>query len=97
MPVGPTTTKVVPGGIFRGLPRVKAPEWHGLRTATQLYVEYATGDRELYDTATDPQQLRNLAATADPALLRALSVRTRALATCAAAECRRLENAPLPE
>ena len=31
------------------------------RTADRAYVEYATGERELYDLAADPHQLRNLA------------------------------------
>jgi N-acetylglucosamine-6-sulfatase len=38
------------------------PPWFALRTAEgYTYVEYATGERELYDARTDPLQLSNLA------------------------------------
>ena len=30
-----------------------------MRTATALYVEYADGDREYYDLASDPHELHN--------------------------------------
>ena len=38
-----------------------------IRTARHTYIEYGTGERELYDLAADPFQLANLARTADPA------------------------------
>jgi arylsulfatase A-like enzyme len=45
-----------------------APNFEGLRTAEGLtYVEYETGERELYDLRTDPEQLTNAYAGADPA------------------------------
>ncbi len=59
------------------------------------YVEYATGERELYDLSSDPYQLNNLAATADPALLATLHARLDSLRNCAADTCRSNENAPL--
>ena len=37
------------------------PRFTGLRTPTYLYVEYRTGEVELYDVRTDPYELRNLA------------------------------------
>ena len=46
--------------------------YQGLRTATYKYVAYGTGERELYDLVTDPYELKNLAAGADPELLAAL-------------------------
>lgn len=69
---------------------VKVPigSFRGLRTATHTYVEYAKGWRELYDLATDPDQLANLAANADPALLAALSARLAALGRCVGDGCR---------
>ena len=45
----------------------------GMRTPEWTYVEYGTGERELYDLARDPYQLDNLIEDADPALLAALS------------------------
>lgn len=38
------------------------PAFAGVRTKTHLYVEYSTGERELYDYRTDPHELRNLLA-----------------------------------
>ena len=66
-----------------------------MRTRRYTYAEYATGEKELYDDATDPYQLRNIAATADPALLAKLARRTAALAACKGEGCRTLEDAPL--
>ena len=46
----------------------------GLRTDSGLtYTEYGNGDRELYEQSTDPDQLNNVHATADPALTLRLS------------------------
>jgi N-acetylglucosamine-6-sulfatase len=68
-----------------------------LRGPQSVYVEYASGDRELYDLAADPHQLTNLASDASPALLGSLSERLAALEACAGATCRSAEDAPLPE
>ena len=38
-----------------------APTFWGLRTERWTYVEYRSGERELYDDEADPHQLRNLA------------------------------------
>lgn len=40
--------------------------WRGVVTASHLYVEYARGERELYDLVTDPDELVNRAA--DPSM-----------------------------
>ncbi|HKC29565.1 MAG TPA: sulfatase [Jatrophihabitans sp.] len=37
------------------------PSYEAVRTATFLYVEYQTGDREYYDLVHDPNELNNLA------------------------------------
>lgn len=67
----------------------------GLRTARHTYVEYGTGERELYDLQTDPYQLRNQANTADPVLLEAFAMRLAELKNCAAVHCRMLEDLPV--
>jgi len=72
------------------------PEFHGIRTARYLYVEYSTGERELYDTKADPDELHNLAGTAPASLLRSLATETQALRTCKAATCRSIEARPVP-
>ena len=69
------------------------PAFRGIRTKDYLYVEYATGERELYDLRTDPYELQNLSATVDPSLLRQLSSLLSELKNCAAESCRAAESA----
>src|SRR5262249_49178845 len=58
-PLEPNDLDVKPGTVITfpsGVPRAGSdflPEFHGVRTAHYLYVEYNTGFRELYDTRTD--------------------------------------------
>lgn len=66
-----------------------------IRTAEWTYVEWMSGDRELYDLRADPYQLQNRIATADPALVRLLAARLADLARCSAAGCRRVEDQPV--
>ncbi len=74
----------------------QAAVFNGIRTADLAYVEYDSGERELYDVRTDPFQLDNVAGEADPALLAALSQHVAQLAQCTADLCRQLEDLPLP-
>jgi arylsulfatase A-like enzyme len=67
----------------------------GLRTGRWTYVEYGSGERELYDLANDPHQLDNMIERADPDLLAALSWRLAELAGCVGQSCRDLEDLPL--
>jgi len=67
---------------------VQIPPYHALRTRDHLFVEYQTGERELYDLRTDPYQLESLHDQADPSLVRRLSDRLNALKRCAGATCR---------
>jgi N-acetylglucosamine-6-sulfatase len=66
--------------------------YEGLRTGRYFYVEYSTGERELYDLATDPYELHNLAGSPSP-LLTSLATRLRALRSCAGKACRTGEEA----
>lgn len=72
------------------------PSYYGLRTARYAFVAYSTGEKELYDLWKDPYELDNLGRqqTYQP-LLGRLQQRAKALRTCRAASCRRLENAAL--
>ncbi len=72
------------------------PGFNALRADGFTYVEYATGERELYDLDRDPYQLDNLAVTANADLVATLSERLAAMRTCAGSECRAMEDAPLP-
>ncbi|MGI5487685.1 sulfatase family protein [Microtetraspora malaysiensis] len=65
-----------------------APSYSVLRTERYSYVEYGTGERQLYDLATDPYELRNLAATADPYQVGTFSARLALLRSCSGATCR---------
>jgi hypothetical protein len=51
---------LAPGGLDQ------AAQFDAIRTADWTYVEYGTGERELYDLARDPHQLDNVVETADP-------------------------------
>ena len=46
------------------------PSYEAVRTANALYVLYASGKQEYYDTARDPLELDNIAAAGIPASLR---------------------------
>ncbi|MGZ4704671.1 MAG: sulfatase family protein [Acidimicrobiales bacterium] len=71
------------------------PEFQGLRVAGYTYVEYATGEKELYDLTRDPDELVNLASSADRTLLAALHQRLEDLRSCRSDGCRSAESAPL--
>jgi N-acetylglucosamine-6-sulfatase len=72
-------------------PRAKIPSYSAVRTADRLYVEYSTGERELYDYGSDPQETRNLLAGSQ--LLEAddlaaqLALRLDAIRICQGASC----------
>jgi arylsulfatase A-like enzyme len=70
-----------------GRPWLKA-----LRTKNYLFVEYKTGEHELYDLRKDPHQLHNSYETASPEHLQRLEARLDALRQCDGAECRVAEN-----
>lgn len=71
-----------------------ASRFNAIRTSQYTWVEYANGERELYDLHKDPDQLDNLATRADQALVRRLSGWLAALAKCSGAHCRAVEDAP---
>lgn len=72
------------------------PEFQGVRTARYTYVEYVTGEVELYDNTTDPDQLHNLADTAPAALLADLATLVADLGDCAGQACRDAEATVVP-
>lgn len=72
-----------------------AANFNALRTADWTYVEYGSGERELYNHPSDPYQVDNLAAIAPPAFLDVFSLRLAQLVNCAGGDCRRLEDEPI--
>ncbi|MEW2518875.1 sulfatase family protein [Actinacidiphila alni] len=58
------------------------PTYEAIRTADALWVEYADGEREFYDTTADPDELRNGAATLPAARSTALHTTLTALQHC---------------
>ena len=64
------------------------PVYHAVRTPRYVYVEYDTGDRELYDLQADPYELDNR--VADPAMAQVeldLAVQLGRLKSCAGPSC----------
>lgn len=78
---------------FRNKPYVP-PDFEAIRTVDgRTYVEYETGERELYDLTTDPHQLRSLHDGPERAIEEStLSARLEALKNCSGKSCRTAEN-----
>ena len=72
------------------------PPHAGLRTETFKFVEYGTGERELYDLKKDPDELLNLHDRVPSVWLDQLSERAKALRRCKGESCRQLEAQALP-
>jgi arylsulfatase A-like enzyme len=68
------------------------PWMKALRTNNYLYVEYKTGEHELYDFRKDPYELHNAYATAPPELTERLAAQLEALRQCSAEKCRKAED-----
>jgi N-acetylglucosamine-6-sulfatase len=63
------------------------PPYKAIRTRDRLWVEYASGERELYDLREDPHELTSLHGTAPADLKEELSSRLDELRDCAAEGC----------
>jgi N-acetylglucosamine-6-sulfatase len=83
--------EATPSAVQRA--RLGIPAFRGFYTSDYSYVEYITGEKELYDLKKDPYQLQNLASKADPGLLAQFSARLKSMTTCAAENCRSTERA----
>ena len=84
-----------------GVPGISNRNFHqAIRTGTHKYVEHASGERELYDLRSDPDELVNV--VNDPPLagtLAQLEARLEVLKTCAGESCidpQPLATVPLP-
>ena len=68
------------------------PWFKALRTKDHLFVEYKTGEHELYDLDKDPYQLDNFYDSAPEDLLRRLSSQLDSLRQCERDDCRAAEG-----
>jgi N-acetylglucosamine-6-sulfatase len=68
---------------------IEAADFHGIRTQRYVYVEYKTGERELYDLGQDPYELQNVADDAGYERIRSrLASRLQKLEGCKGESCR---------
>src|SRR5215203_5156409 len=68
--------------------RFHIPDYEAVRTITQTYVRWKTGERELYDLQKDPYELENIEDKADPVTLARLKTRLQMLNACRGSACR---------
>lgn len=82
-------------GTGAGIP-IGRPSFEAVRSEDHLYVEYASGARELYDLRADPHQLENILSPGEPAaapeVVERLEGRLDELRDCSGADCRRAED-----
>ncbi len=71
------------------------PGYSGIRTATHKYVDYDTGEHELYDLLADPYELQNLAGSGRPEEA-VLAARLAKLRACKGQGCVAAES-PAPQ
>ena len=72
------------------------PTNKGVRTQSHMYVEYETGERELYDLNADPYQLQSKPRAGNEQLYSALEGRLDALRACSGEACRAAEWGDTP-
>lgn len=77
---------------FGGGAPFRVRSYSGIRSASDVYVEYANGEREYYDLLKDPHQMENAAPSLAPPHLERLKARVAALKNCKAASCRSAEG-----
>jgi hypothetical protein len=70
------------------------PSYAGVRTETHKYVEYQTGEKELYDLESDPYETESLHEIAGSSLVQELKAKLNALKTCTGDGCREAEDSP---
>ncbi|MCA1731775.1 MAG: sulfatase, partial [Actinobacteria bacterium] len=72
--------------------RRNPPPYEAIRTENYKYVEYDSGDKELYDLQTDPYELNNTYDSADPSLVANLKTQLDSLGSCKSGECQKAED-----
>jgi arylsulfatase A-like enzyme len=82
----------VPPWTEVGTDLVNLPEYRGVRGERYSYVEYVTGDLELYDREQHPLQQHNSVCAAPAELLADLHGFAVGLSSCSGAACREIED-----
>ena len=72
--------------------RFRIPDYEAVRTDTQTYVRWETGERELYDLRRDPYELENVSDAADPLTLSRFKTLADLLSGCRGSSCRAAEG-----
>ncbi|MGH2974938.1 MAG: sulfatase family protein [Solirubrobacterales bacterium] len=76
---------------------VEEPTYKAIRTERYVYVEYTTGEKELYDLQNDPYELQSLQDDPAYASVKAvLAQRLQKLKNCSGATCRVYQPDPSP-
>ncbi|MGE5220974.1 MAG: sulfatase [Omnitrophica WOR_2 bacterium] len=78
----------------RGQSNLVIPSFIGIRTDRYLFVEYTTGERELYDLQKDPYELKNLVKKAPQDLVNQLAGWLAQLENCKGGRCRIADQKP---
>ncbi len=84
----PRLVACLQGGLGGG------PPFEAIRADTHKYVEYESGEKELYDLQADPYELDNIYETTDPAPVQDLKTKLDALESCTGAGCWEAEDGP---
>jgi N-acetylglucosamine-6-sulfatase len=69
--------------------------YKALRSTDYLYVRYSSGERELYDLRSDPDELHNIVAKVNPKTIEYLSSWLGQLGSCNGSACRAAEDGKL--
>ncbi len=72
----------------------RVPPYYALRSESKLFVRYADGERELYDTDKDPYQMKNLAASAPQEQIAGLDRWLQEIIDCEGESCLDAERSP---
>jgi N-acetylglucosamine-6-sulfatase len=81
--------------LFEAKDKPRLAPYKAVRANQYLYVQYESGERELYDLRKDPDELHNIVKEAAPDLIKGLSSWIDHVVRCAGANCQTAEDAKL--
>jgi N-acetylglucosamine-6-sulfatase len=89
----PGDWRKTPAGRYESSEEWGRPWLKAVRTERYLFVEYKTGEHELYDLQKDPYELNNIYDRAPESLIESLNDQLDSLRQCEAQDCRTAEAA----